>query len=157
MEIPKRELSYRLYKKLTDREKNIIKKHSLSPVRMLYALFLFKKKSIRLRKAIKISESLTKKDLIRTCIKPEYKIRFVIKELLFRGFIPISEYTRYHKRYTYITSNFLYNGELLIYPKRFGFTAKEINEKGYINIFDIFNEYCLQGFTKIHYGDENRS
>lgn len=150
MEVPRRELSYRYYRRLSSKEKRLIELSNLSPLRKLLAIYTYKKNDISLRKSLRLSEKF---DTTNITFKFEDNLKYVISEFKFRGFIPISQYKRYNRKFPYITTNFKIDSEFYIYPKRFGSTYKHL-EKGYSLIEKVFFEYGVQGYTKILYGED---
>lgn len=149
MEVPKRELSYRYYKRLSSKEKRLVDLSNLSPLRKLLAIYTYKKSNISLKKSLRLSEKF---DTSKLSFRFEDNLKYVVSEFKFRGFIPISQY-KMNKRFPYIITNFKIDGEFYIYPKRFGSTYKHL-EKGYTLIEKVFFEYGVQGYTKILYGED---
>lgn len=149
MEVPKRELSYRYYKRLSSKEKRLVDLSNLSPLRKLLAIYTYKKSNISLKKSLRLSEKF---DTSKLSFRFEDNLKYVVSEFKFRGFIPISQY-KMNKRFPYIITNFKIDGEFYIYPKRFGSTYKHI-KKGYTLIENVFFEYGVQGYTKILYGED---
>lgn len=150
MEVPKRELSYRYYNKLSSKDKAIIDNSDLTPVRRLLAMYFYRKNDISLNKAIRISRKYSVSNI---SFKNDELLKYVISEFRFRGFIPLSEYKRFNPKYPHITTNFKIDGDFWIYPKRFGSTEKHLL-KGYPLIERVFPEYGIQGYTRILYGTD---
>lgn len=150
MEVPRRELSYRYYRRLSSSEINQIELSGISPLRKLLAIYNYRKCNISLKKSIRLSKKF---DTSTISFKIEDNLKYVIEEFKFRGFIPLSKFTRYKKKYPYIITNFKIDGEIYIYPKRFGSTYLDL-KKGYELIDKVFYEYGVQGYTKILYGED---
>lgn len=151
MEVPKRELSYRYYRKLSSKEQTLLDNSNLTPVRKLLVMFLNKKQNIHIKRAIRLVGKLNTSD-IKLSFKYE-KQKYAIMEFKFRGFIPLSQYKRFNPKYPHITTNFKIQGEFWIYPKRFASTLEQIH-KGYDLIDKVFMEYGVQGYTRILYGKD---
>lgn len=149
MEVPKRELSYRLYGRLSSKDKQRLDKSNITPIRKLLAMFTKKKHGISMNKAIREAKKI---DILGLTLKFKIECQeYAIREFKFRGFIPISQYKKFNPNYPHVTTNFKIQGEYWIYPKRFGNNFYQL-QKGYEPIHNVFMEYGVQGYTRILYG-----
>lgn len=87
--------------------------------------------------------------LIRRSLKEKY----ILKELLTQGFIPISEFSMKTKTgwYAYLITNQKLCGERYIYPEHFAHDYRAL-KKGYRYIYTALNSGIGQeGYTRIYY------
>ena len=73
--------------------------------------------------------------------------RYILKELLFQGFIPIE---KFHKKAecNYIQTNRKIQGHIYIYPVHAGHDISIIRQ-GYIPIYELMDTVGLPGYTKV--------
>lgn len=82
---------------------------------------------------------------------PYLRDKDLIKQLRFRGYIPLPEYKRYNpKKYCYIMANKILDGVEYIFPARFTHNYK-LMRKGIPNIHKEFGKRAIPGSTKIQY------
>lgn len=144
-----RGLSYRLYKRITLKDKKILDKHKLTPFHRMVALFLYKKiYRENLRLCIKKSRKYTPDKL--QIKKRETNDKYLIKEFEFQGFIPLYKFKKFNPNYNHIISNKMLNGTYWIYPENFYLSSLD-RDKGLRYIYDVFMLYGIQGFTMIRY------
>lgn len=79
--------------------------------------------------------------------KVEHNLQFILRELLFQGFIPEEKFTK-KPECNYIITNRLIFGKRYIYPEHFGHDFSIIN-KGYRNIYEAINYIGVSGYTKV--------
>lgn len=142
-----RELSYRYYKKLPTKEKVILDKANLMPCQKLIAMYI--NKHITKNMALAIKES--SKYYYLTEYK-ETNPKYLIKELQFRGFIPLHKYKKFKPQYCHMITNQKIGGDFWIYPENFYIDDRDKN-KGLRFIYDVWGKYGIQTYTKLRYGD----
>ena len=78
--------------------------------------------------------------------------KFILKELLTQGFVPISQFRMKTKTgwYAYIITNQKVCGEHYIYPEHFAHDCRA-NKKGYRFISEVFSGIGQEGYTRIYY------
>lgn len=78
--------------------------------------------------------------------------KFILKELLTQGFVPISQFRMKTKTgwYAYIITNQKVYGEHYIYPEHFAHDCRA-NKKGYRFISEVFSGIGQEGYTRIYY------
>ena len=88
---------------------------------------------------------ITKQDLFRR--SPEVNTRYVYKEFIFQGFVPLDKF-KPKRGFSYITSNRLIEGKILIYPVHYSIDYRFL-KKGYLNPYYIIGRVGVPGFTKV--------
>lgn len=151
-----RDISYRYYKKLKEEPRDILDEVNLLPEIKLFTLKLYRL-GLSMKKSLEISNNRYD-DYISWCLQRKIfkkieKEKYALKELKFRGFIPLENLIDYNpKKYDYIVSNQTLEGKIYIYPKRYGKNYKSM-KKGYEDIHKEFPLIGLEGWTKIQYTD----
>lgn len=154
----KRDLSYRYYKHLTDIEKDILDKQNLMPELKLLAMKIHSVTKMTIKSSINIAK--TRYDEYMEWLQDEHGLicnlpieknhRYIKKELIFRGFVPVGNYTMHENNYGYIISNKEIDGTYWVYPEKFGSDYKKMM-KGKMDINTAFPLIALAGHTKILY------
>lgn len=161
----KRDLSYRMYKNLSDKDKQRLV--GLTPNELMLALKIHKLYHIPLRKVIrKLDElyvSYFKWLPTRNTPYQKYsKEKYLAKEFKFRGFVPEEDYPQSldTRKYCYITSNSKIENTIWVYPMKFYLSydimqkaikkGKDISDK---HIYPNFEAIALEGNTQIKYQD----
>lgn len=78
--------------------------------------------------------------------------KFILKELLTQGFVPISEFPMKMKSgwYAYLVTNQSVCGDYYIYPEHFAHDCRAM-KKGYRFISEVFSGIGQEGYTRIYY------
>lgn len=77
----------------------------------------------------------------------ERKDKYILKELLFQGFVPLE---KFHKKAecNYVQTNKKIQGAIYIYPVHAALDIRVIR-KGYIPIYELMRNIGLPGYTKV--------
>lgn len=147
-------LSYRQYKRLTNKEIEELNDLELYPQEKFYTMLLYKK--LGKVKSIKRCSKWVNKhwdEYYDWCLtqKPKhfkFREKDLALEFSFRGF---KEESSYHKResYCYVLSNRMIDKIGYIYPERFVNNYNKMNKAKSINY--AFPRIAIEGFTKILY------
>lgn len=160
------ELTYRRYYKLKTSEKKIFdtKRCKYTPLVCSLAIELSKitkepLKGYHFRIASKLIKPYLNKVTLAAmndfliCPTSYKDSKYLIRELEFQGFIPLSSYKPKFKKYGYFMTNRPLNGVTYIYPKKFGDTHKALS-KGCPYYTEYMGQYGIQGIIKFRYSDE---
>lgn len=143
-----RELSYRTYKRLPPKAKSILDEHSLTPVHKLMAMYLYiKDNRHNIKKCIRKSRNYQLQVKYR-----ETNPKYLINELRFRGFIPLSQFKKFKPKYCHIITNHKIGGDYWVYPENFYINYNDRN-KGKRYIYNVWGLYGIQGITKLSDGN----
>lgn len=80
------------------------------------------------------------------------KERFLKKELIFRGWVPLSSY-KLRSNYTYIMTNRTIEKEYWVYPFRLADNYKTLQKGKYPFYQDIYGKVGIPGITRIKYSE----
>lgn len=154
-----RDISYRYYNKIKKPNQEILNGYHLLPEMRSFAIKLHRT-GLPIKTSVKLTltryEDFEKWCLTRTVFKIPEKERYALRELEFRGFIPLENLIDYNpKKYDYIVSNKTLEGRIYIYPKKYAKNYKSM-KKGYEDIHKEFPLIALEGWTKIQYTDGYR-
>lgn len=104
---------------------------------------------IKLRQALKraneVWDEYQRHNSFRRPLKPD----IARTELVFRGFIPIGDFTC-KPGYGYIVTNSNMGRNQLIYPQHFGYDYKSVEETQN-NIYTIHGLYGLENYTQVYW------
>lgn len=149
----KRNLSYRYYKHLSDKEKAALDRTELLPEIKLFVLKIHSNKEVNLKTAIKLAKKYYA-DYInwehRKQPKVETNHEYIKKELEFRGFVPVSSYKMNENKYAYIITNKPIDGTYWVYPMEFESDYEQML-KGKKDINTLFPFIALVYHTRILY------
>lgn len=119
------------------------------------ALFLKKKYKIKFNHIlfIKAKDFLSQYDKLSVKFSGVLpKDRYIKKELISQGFVPLSSY-KTHKRYAYIITNRKIEDDFYIYPRKFSDNYEILKKGKYPNIHNHFMYYGIPGIIKIKYSE----
>lgn len=143
-----RELSYRVYKRLPEIAKKALDKSNLYPIYKLIAMHLYHKGYGTIKHCISISSNYTIQIRYR-----ETNPKYLIKELKFRGFIPLSQFKDFNPKYCHIITNIKLENDFWVYPENFGITPIH-KDMGLRGIYDVWGKYGILSYTKLRYGTD---
>lgn len=152
-------LSYRIYNRLSQEEKNKFNLLFLQypPLVSSLALYLRKKMNIPIQKVLFIK---AQRDMLEIFDEASLKFlgylpkeRFIKKSLLFQGFVPL-ESIKLRRSYAYIMTNRMIENKIWVYPIRLSDNYKTMVKGKYKSYTEVFGKVGIPGITKIKYSNE---
>lgn len=87
-------------------------------------------------------------------IPPRSNLSFILKELIFQGFVPIDT-VRINKRYGYFMTNTPLHGITYIYPKKFADSYNTLTKTKKPYYLNAMGKIGIMGITKYRYSIDN--
>ena len=152
-------LSYRIYNRLSQEEKNKYNIFSLQypPLVCSLALYLRRKLDIPIQKVLFIK---AQRDMLEIFDEASLKFlgylpkeRFIKKSLLFQGFVSL-ESIKLRRSYAYIMTNRMIENQIWVYPIRLSDNYKTMIKGKYKSYTEVFGKVGIPGITKIKYSNE---
>ena len=78
--------------------------------------------------------------------------RYLVKALIFQGFVPVSKY-RMRSTYAYIMTNRMLEKEYWVFPMRLADNYKSMQNPKYKFYTEVFGKAGIPGITKIKYSN----
>lgn len=152
-------LSYRIYRRLSQEEKDKydILSSKYTPLVCSLALYLRKKMNIPIQKVLFIK---AQRDMVDIFDEASLKFtgylpkeRFLKKALLFQGFVSL-ESIKLRSKYAYIMTNRMIEGKTWVYPIKLSDNYKTMQKGKYQFYTELFGRVGIQGIIKVKYSDE---